>query len=84
MKILFITRQAINYNLIFWRVCSNVVAMEKKYHTYFSFVLVALGILHPMRMCHIIICGLLDSTKFLTLSHEWHDIKKVIARKRVF
>jgi len=64
------------YNLIFRRVCANVVAMENKYLTGSEFLLVALGILHAMRMRHIIICVLLGSTKFFTLSHERHNIRK--------
>ena len=65
-----------HYNLIFRRVCANVVKVENKYLTYSEFLLVALCILHAMRMRHIIICVLLGYTKSFILSHERHNIRK--------
>jgi hypothetical protein len=48
-------------------------------------VYVALGILHTMHMCHIVTCGLPDSTIFSTLSCKWYDKKKnVTDQKCVF
>jgi hypothetical protein len=64
------------YNLIFGHVCANVVAVEKKYLTHPEFVLLALGTLPAMRICHVIICGLIGYTKSITSSHERHDVHK--------
>jgi len=36
----------------------------------------ALGIQHALRMRHIVICDLPDSTIFPTLSHKPHDFRK--------
>jgi hypothetical protein len=55
--------------------------------TYSDCVVVALGILHGMRMRHIAICGLTSSTiYFPTLSHKRHDFrkKKVTEHKMCF
>jgi hypothetical protein len=74
------------YNVISWRVCADVVVVEKKYLTYSEFLLVALGIPHALRMYSIIIIGLLGCIKFFTLSHERQDIRKKLSLhvKRVF
>jgi hypothetical protein len=39
---------------------------------------VALVIQHEMRMRHIVVCGLSGCTKFSTLSHKRHDLKKKV------
>ena len=38
---------------------------------------VALGTQHRMHMGHIVVCGLVRSTVFSTLSHKQHDLKKL-------
>jgi hypothetical protein len=45
--------------------------------TYRECACVALGIQHAMRLRHIVICGMAWSTVFYTLSHKWHDFRKI-------
>jgi hypothetical protein len=51
--------------------------------TYSEGAFVALVTQHAMRMRHIVICVLPDSTIFSTLSHERHDLKKKITEYKM-
>ena len=51
--------------------------------TYSECVFVALGMLHAMRMRHIVLCGLSGSTVFFHLISLRAQLKKILNRKYV-
>jgi len=55
------------YNVAVKSVLATIVAVEKRCVTYSEYVFVTLVIQHEMRMLHIVICGLFDSTKFFPI-----------------